>query len=90
MNFLCFLKLARMESRQPDINISSNMTLFASTIALIMRLIARRTKKFNMWWDDYFAIAAWVSADAFFNVEHRAETCLQAFAAGATIFGTIL
>ncbi|KAH7401297.1 hypothetical protein BKA66DRAFT_545098 [Pyrenochaeta sp. MPI-SDFR-AT-0127] len=51
-----------MESRQPDIYVACSITLFASTAALILRLIARRTTKFKLWWDDYFAIAAWVFA----------------------------
>ncbi|KAK6845920.1 hypothetical protein PG987_001108 [Apiospora arundinis] len=54
-----------MESRQAEIYGAVTITFIASTSALVLRLIARRSKKLTLWYDDYLAIVAWAAALAY-------------------------
>jgi hypothetical protein len=45
-----------------DVYTSIFITMGAASTALILRLMARRMTKVPLWYDDYFAVVAFVSA----------------------------
>jgi hypothetical protein len=53
-----------MMAYQVDINVMSSLyiTFSLATLSMIGRLVARKITKVPLWWDDYLAIAAWVSS----------------------------
>lgn len=50
-----------MADLRPNIYAGVSITLFAALVALILRLKARRMTKIHLWYDDYFALVAFVS-----------------------------
>lgn len=50
-----------MAGLQADLYTCLITTMTVATLALILRLNARMMTKFNFWFDDYFAVIAWVS-----------------------------
>ena len=50
-----------MAGLQPDVYASIFITMAAASTALALRLIARRMTKVPLWYDDYFAVVAFVS-----------------------------
>lgn len=50
-----------MAGLQADLYACLITTMTVATLALILRLNARMMTKFNFWFDDYFAVIAWVS-----------------------------
>ncbi|KAH8673330.1 hypothetical protein BX600DRAFT_432961 [Xylariales sp. PMI_506] len=57
-----------MQSKQPDVYAAVGITLGAATVALVLRLIARRTTHVPLWWDDYMCMIAYLFGVAFAGV----------------------
>ncbi|KAF5009726.1 hypothetical protein FDECE_4072 [Fusarium decemcellulare] len=51
-------------SRAPDLWAAEFATFPAATIFILMRIASRKITHVNFWWDDYFAIASYVTAVA--------------------------
>jgi hypothetical protein len=77
---------------QVDVNVMSSLyiTFSLATLSMIGRLVARKITKVALWWDDYLAIAAWVSSyvtpQCF--VVYSLLTLLQLMAVGWAAFTT--
>jgi hypothetical protein len=44
----------------PEVLASVLITLTAATFTLVMRFFGRHVASVNLWWDDWFALAAYV------------------------------
>ncbi|KAM0082180.1 hypothetical protein ACKRZS_005677 [Fusarium odoratissimum] len=57
-----------MAGLQPDIYAAISITWAAASLALGLRLKARRMTKMNLWFDDYFAIIALLFVSGYCSV----------------------
>lgn len=48
-------------SRQPELYAATLITYAAAATALVLRMVARRTMRMRLVWEDYMAIVAFVS-----------------------------
>ncbi|ORY58037.1 uncharacterized protein BCR38DRAFT_377368 [Pseudomassariella vexata] len=60
-----------METRQAECYAAVTVTLVAATIALCLRLTARRLKKISLWYDDWLIIGAFIAAVAYDAAEYK-------------------
>lgn len=51
-----------MQTRQPELFVALSITWSFATLTLVLRLLCRRLTKNRLWWDDSFAIIAYVSS----------------------------
>ncbi|KAL2291769.1 hypothetical protein FJTKL_11961 [Diaporthe vaccinii] len=49
-----------MQTRQPELFVALSITWSFATLTLVLRLLCRRITKNRLWWDDYFAIIAYL------------------------------
>ncbi|ORY67748.1 uncharacterized protein BCR38DRAFT_314970, partial [Pseudomassariella vexata] len=60
------------QSRQPELFAALSLTWGTATIALVLRLVARRITRISLSWDDYLAIAAYVTKSWGWSLTHNA------------------
>lgn len=56
--------VCKMETKQPTIWAVLVVTFVLATVCLLFRIFSRFLKKASFWWDDFFAIGAYIVAIA--------------------------
>lgn len=67
-----------MGNKQPNLWAAECITFTAATIFIFLRLFSRRLMRIPLWWDDYLAMACYVSQPSQRPLsEYRADDCVE-------------